>query len=428
MNLDSIKDKIKELLLKFINFTNKLNKKLLLLFFITVIFVIMIVTFIIGSINKKKSNQCKDLYNSISVLVEDYLTLKNLYPSLQGESVIVDLSEVNSVYFKNKLVSGYVKYTKYNDTYVKTFYLENCKYCSSKKFKRETSQYNESINMDVETYYNYYDVSYYNSYWTNYIEPEKISTEKTMGVNLPIDLKLLPKIPDDAQIIEYLKEDKLYYSYRDILYKWYKNNINYSGFSSEQPIGYTNKDTNTVITTEPSEWSLDYPEVKDYRTINKKTGYRWYYEENKEKIYWNNGAYYPTQPDPKYNKKSKESATLYSYIDKKWKWYNGLINRDYSSYVRIPSSKYIYKDNDLYQYTNWTPYKDTSSMSNDTKSYREEVTKTYSRYMIKYRILSFAKLNEAVTKEQLESLSGRTLEDLMNDDSIYVEVTFKFKY
>ena len=55
-------------------------------------------------------------------------------------------------------------------------------------------------------YYNYYDAAYYNSYWTKYFEPEKISSEQTLGVNLPIDTKLLPTIPADAQIMEYVKE------------------------------------------------------------------------------------------------------------------------------------------------------------------------------------------------------------------------------
>ena len=249
-----------------------------------------------------------------------------------------------------------------------------------------------------------------------------------MGVNLPIDLKSLPEIPAEAKIVEYVKEDKTYYSYRDLLYKWYKNNVQYSGFSSEQPSGYANKDTNTVVTTEPSEWSLDYPEVKSYRSISKKTGYRWYYQEGKNKIYWNDGAYYPTQPDEKYDKKSKETVTMYSYTDKMWKWYNGNLKRNYSSYVRVPTSSYIYKDSDLYQYTKWTSYKDSSSLNDENRSYREEVTKTYSRYMIKYRVLSFAKLDKPVSQEELEKATGKTLEQLMNDQNIYVETTFKFKY
>lgn len=425
----SFKDKVESFFKKMISKISKISKKTLRLLFVMIIVIIIVITFIVGCVNKKKNTKCKELYDNISVLVEEYLTKNNLLPSVQGMSVTIDLSDLEPVYFNNKQVSGSVKYTKYNDTYIKTYYVKNCKYCSFKKFGKETDKYNESKNnMDVVVYYNYYDVSYYNSYWTNYIEPEKISAEETMGVNLPIDSKLLPNIPNEAQIIEYVKEDKTYYSYRDILYKWYKNNIQYSDFSSEQPSGYTNKDESTVTTTKATEWSLDYPEVKSYRTINKKTGYRWYYEDGKEKIYWNDGAYYPVQPDEKYNKKSKETATMYSYTDKMWKWYNGTIKRSYSSYVKAPSSGYTYKDTDLYKYTNWTSYKDESSITDDSISYREEVSKIYSRYMIKYRILSFAKLDEAVTQEKLENLTGRTLEDLMNDESIYVEATFKFRY
>lgn len=421
--------KVGEFFSKLFDRINRMNKKIIMLIFIAILILIVIITFIVGSINKKRNEECKELYNSIGVLVEDYLTQKNLYPVLQGTSVTVDLNQVQPVYYKKKQVTGYVKYTKYNDTYIKTFYVQNCKYCSTKEFGKETDEYKETrSNMDVVAYYNYYDASQYNSYWTKFIEPEKISSEKTMGVNLPIDSNLLPKIPAEAKIVEYVKEDKTYYSYRDLLYKWYKNNVQYSGFSSEQPSGYTNKDTSTVVTANPSEWSLDYPEVKSYRTINKKTGYRWYYQEGKNKIYWNDGAYYPTQPDEKYDKKSKETVDMYSYTDKMWKWYNGNLKRNYSSYVRVPTSSYIYKDSDLYQYTKWTSYKDSSSLNDENRSYREEVTKTYSRYMIKYRVLSFAKLDKPVSQEELEKATGKTLEQLMNDQNIYVETTFKFKY
>lgn len=421
--------KVGEFFSKIFNRINKMNKKIIMLIFIAILILIVIITFIVGSINKKRNEECKQLYNSIGVLVEEYLTQKNLYPVLQGTSVTVDLNQVEPVYYKKKQVTGTVKYTKYNDTYIKTFYVQNCKRCSTKEFGKETDEYKENrSNVDVVAYYNYYDSSIYNSYWTNYIEPEKISNEKTMGVNLPIDTKVLPNIPDEAIIVEYVKEDKTYYSYRDLMYKWYKNNVQYSAFSSEQPAGYANKDTNTMITTEPSEWSLDYPEVKSYRTINKKTAYRWYYQDGKEKIYWNDGAYYPTQPEEKYDKKSKESVTMYNYTDKMWKWYNGNVTRQYSSYVRVPSSSYIYKDNELYQYTSWTPYKDSSSINAENSGYREEVTKTYSRYMIKYRVLSFAKLDKPVSQEELERITGKTLEQLMNDPTTYVETTFKFKY
>lgn len=424
-----MKQKISNFFNNLVTKFKKMNKKLLMLIFIFILIVIVIITFIVGSVNKKKNNMCKELYNDVSVKIEEYLTFNNLFPTLQGDYVIVDLNQLEPIYFNDEQISGTVKYTKYNDIYIKTYNLENCGHCSSKKFGKETSEYNEKrVNMDVVTYYNYYDAATYNSYWTKFIEPEKISSEQTMGVNLPIDVKTLPKISDEAIILEYIKEDKTYYSYRDVMYKFYKNNVNYSGFSSEQPKGYTYKDEKTVITAEPSEWSLDYPEVKEYRTINKKTGYRWYYQDGKEKVYWNDGAYYPTQPDEKYDKKSKETVTMYSYTDKMWKWYNGTLKREYSSYSKTPGSQFIYKDEDLIKYTNWSSYKDESELTAENKSYREEVTKTYSRYMIKYKILSFAKLDKAVTREELESITGRKFEDLMTDENLHVEVTFKFKY
>lgn len=428
MNFNEITIKIKNMFSNIVAKYKKINKKIATLILVTILIIIIIITFIIGSINKRKLKNCENLYNSIGVLVEDYLTEKNLYPVLLGDSVTVNLNELPKVEFKNKEVTGSVKYTKYETGYVKTYYIENCGYCSKKEFKKSTDKYDEKRNMEVYALYNYYDVAYYDTKWTNYFEPDKISTELTNGVNLPLDLKKLPEIPNGAQVVEYVKEDKLYYSYRDILYKYYKNNINYSGFSSVAPAGYTTKDPSTQIYTELTDWSLNYPGKEDYRDIEEKTGYRWYYEENKKKIYWNDGAYYPNQPDSKYNKKSKETAKMYRYKDKMWKWYNGSLSRGYSQFQRTKPTTYNYIDTDLYQYTNWTGYKDTSSLNNDTIAYREEVTKTYSRYMIKYRTLSFAKLDKAITKEELEALTGKTLETLMSDPSIYVEVKFEFKY
>lgn len=421
-------NKITEIFERIISRFQKMNKKILRLFFIIILLFIVVITFIVGCVNKKRSLECKDLYNNISVYVEEYLRVNNLYPTLQGDSVTVELSNLEPIYFKKKQVTGSVKYTKYNDTYIKTYYVENCKYCSAKEFKKTAKEYNENKNMDVIVTYNYHDVSYYNSYWTNFIEPEKISSEETLGVNLPTDLKLLPKIPADAEVIEYIKEDKPYYSYRDIMYKWYKYNVAYSGFSSEQPNGYYNKDESTKITTDPTPYSLNYPEKKDYRYIKSATGYKWYYEENKNKIYWNGGEYSVEQPDPKYNKKDKQTATMYSYTDDMWKWYNGTLKRGYSSYVKTPSVGYIYKDNELYKYTNWSSYTDKSNLTSDTLSYREEVSKIYSRYMIKYRILSMAKLNNSVSREEFEKTTGRSLEELLNDENIYVEVNYEFKY
>ena len=89
----------------------------------------------------------------------------------------------------------------------------------------------------------------------------------------------------------YIRETKTYYSYRDKKWKWYKNDIKYSDYSSTQPAGYKNKDKATLKNTELSEWSLDYPEEFEYRHISTKTGYQWYKKEGKEKVYWENGKY-----------------------------------------------------------------------------------------------------------------------------------------
>lgn len=414
---------------KIADLMKKINKKKMTMLFIIVIVIIILITIVLGLINTSKTKKCNELYLNISNVTDKYMKEQDLYPTLEGFSYTLSLNDLDKVYYKNKEVTGSVKYTKYNDTYIKTYSLDNCGYCSS-KFNKESDKYNDKKkNVEVIAYYNYYDAETYNSKWTDFLEPELISSDTTMGVNLPIDSKKLPSLPSEALIIEYVKEDKTYYSYRDIMYKYYKNNVDYSDFSSEQPSGYTTKDSSTQITLPSSEWSIDYPEEhKDYRKIDSKTAYRWYYEEKGKKIYWNDGAFYPTQPDEKYDKKSKEKVTMYKFTDKAWRWYNGTLKRNYSSFSKTMPTGYIYKDSELYQYTSWSSYTDQSKLNSENATYREEVSKVYSRYLIKYKVLGFAKLDKSLTKEEFESTTGLNLSDIMNNDNMYVSVTYKFKY
>lgn len=69
--------------------------------------------------------------------------------------------------------------------------------------------------MKVEVLFNYQEVTHYNSKWTKWYPSNKISENETNGVNLPIDSKNLPTIPDTAVIKEYVRDTKTYYSYRD---------------------------------------------------------------------------------------------------------------------------------------------------------------------------------------------------------------------
>ena len=274
---------------------------------------------------------------------------------------------------------------KWKCSYVKTVIMDNADYCSTGNFGKEKDQYDDSKNVKVNAYFNYVTVDSYNSRWSNWYPSEDISEELTDGVLLPIDEDDLPNVPNNAVITEYVRETKTYYSYRDKKWRWYRNNIDYSDFSSERPAGYTNKDTSVKLTTEDSPWSLDYPTEYDYRHISSKTGYRWYYLVDGEKVYWNNGS--STQP-----------------------------------------TGYNYKDEETLTYTSWSRFTDTSSLNSSNSSYREERTDIYSRYLIKYDIYSYPILENNVTLSELEQKLGKTYEELSKDDSIKIEVTFKFQY
>lgn len=409
----------------FIKKMSKKNFKILLTIILVICFLIMIISLVVSGNKKKKCNSLKD---EILAITDKYVEDNNLLPTLNGESVIVELSLLDEkVSFKKKEVTGTVTYTKYNDEYIKTFEIENASYCTTDKFGKETDNYNSKNNVKVNVYFNYYTVDSYNSKWTNFMPSEDINTEETNGVLLPKNEKDLPTIPDNAVITEYVRETKTYYSYRDKKWKWYKNNVKYSDYSSTQPSGYTNKDKSTESSTEKTEWSLDYPEVYDYRHITSKTGYQWYKMDGKEKIYWENGKYSVESPGNEYKKDSKNSAKMYSYTDDVWRWYNGDTKRVYSSSSSTQPKGYNYKDESTLTYSKWSSFKDTSSLTNDNKSYREEQTDTYSRYLIKYDIYSYAVLDEPVTLEELENILGKSYEEISKDKSLKVEVTFKFQ-
>ena len=119
---------------------------------------------------------------------------------------------------------------------------------------------------------------------------------------------------------------------------------------------------------------------------------------------------------------------MYTYYDDVWKWYNGNTKRIYSSYNSTKPVGYNYKDTDTLSYTNWTVFKNESFVNSSNKSYREERTDTYSRYLIKYDIYSLPMLDNYVTLEELENKLGKSYEAINEDKSIKVDVLFKFKY
>lgn len=411
-------DKIKDIL------SNK-KVKFILMIILAFIFMLIIIFFVARS---KKTKTCNNLREEIIASVDKYVNDNNLLPTLNGNSIVIELDKIQDKFsLKNKIITGNVTYTKYNDEYVKTVNIKNADYCSTNKFGKETDKYNSKNNVKVNVYFNYYTVESYNSKWTGYLPSEEINIEETNGVNLPIDLEKLPEIPSNAVITEYVRETKPYYSYRDKKWKWYKNNINYSNYSSTRPAGYTYKDTTTLDYTEKSKWSLDYPEEFEYRHIKSKIGYQWYYKDGKEKIYWENGKYSVESPGSEYKKDTETAAQMYSYYDEVWRWYNGDTKRVYSSLNSTQPNGYNYKDSTTLTYTNWTNFKDISYLTNDNKSYREEKTNIYSRYLIKYDIYSYAMLEEPVTLKELENILGKSYEKIINDKSVKVEVIFKFQ-
>lgn len=405
-----------------IDFKSKDGIKML---FIFVFILIVIFVFIKGTINRKHKNTCLDIYNQIATITDAYLEENDLYPKLNGKSITLELSNMtNSVVFKKNTIEGSVTYTKYNDKYIKTFNLINASYCTTKEFKKKT-EYDENKNMKVEVLFNYQEVTHYNSKWTDWYPSSKISDSQTNGVNLPIESKHLPTIPDTAVITEYVKEDKTYYSYRDKKWKWYKYDVKYSDFSTTALKGYPNKDTNTLLKTESSEWSLDYPEEFSYRHIQTKKGYQWYKMDGKTKIYWENGAYSPIKPGEEYSKE-KGGVNMYSYYDDTYRWYNNN-KRGYTSYYSSTKPyDYKYRDDSLYTYTSWSSFSDTSKVDSSNKSYREEKTDTYSRYLIKYDMYSYNVFTNPVTLEELEEKIGKSYEEIVNDDGIKLDVIFNF--
>lgn len=395
-----------------------------------IIFIVLVAYFIISSaITGSRNRTCQDLRNEILTVTDEYMSENDLFPTLNGMSEIVYLNDLqDSIIFKDYAVTGTVTYTKYNDQYIKTVELDSADFCTTKEFEEESMEYDETKNVKVEATFNYVTVNSYNSKWTSWYPSEYISEEETDGVLLPLDEDRLPNIPNNAVITEYVRETKTYYSYRDKRWRWYRNNIDYSDFSSEQPRGYTTKDTSVSISTEATPWSLNYPEEKDYRHIRSTTGYRWYYLDGEEKVYWNNGEYSPESPGDKYERDTEFRASMYSYTDDLWRWYNGDTRRIYSSYSSTKPNNYNYKDEETLTYTNWSSYDDESTLNSSNKSYREERTDTYSRYLIKYDIYDYPILDDYVTLDELETILGKSYEEINEDKSLKVQVNFTFYY
>ena len=408
------------------------NKFLVKVGLITLGVIVLVVIIILIIVNVNKNKECNNIYDNLKKQVEDYVKNNNLTPTVNGDYVEINISDLpNKVYLKESTCGGKVKYTKHNDEFILTYNLENCNYCTTKekKWSSYTDKYsNRKKNIEAVATFNYVTVDEYSTKWSNWMASEKLSDELTDGINLPIDEKALPSVPKGGIISKIIKEYEIRYSYRDKRWKWYKNNnADYSNFSSTAPAGYPNKDTQTEIKSEATDWSMDYPEEQSYRVITRKTGYRWYKTEGKDKIYWKNGAYYPTVPEEGYQKDSETNVPMYSYYDKMWRWYK-TEKRNYSSYSSSANGSFIYKDEGIYMYTSWTSYKNTSSLDSSNRSYREERTDIYSRFLIEYKIKSMEVLSNSLEKDEFEAKTGMTLEEMAANEKYEIITKFKYRY
>lgn len=412
-------------------------RNLLIIVGIIILFIVILVLIL----NHNKNKACQTLENKVMEAAERYAKKEDILPTIEGDFVVISVDDLANHGFvepadlqkKDTTCTGTVKITRYKEQYIKTFDLKNCSSCTTEnryKWGKETDKYSSRHLMDVSVLYNYYEVESYHTPWTKDLPSSKISKEKSIYDNyLPLDEKDLPEIPKTALPRNIEQVTTNYYQYRDKRWKYYKDNGGaYSNLSSEPVAGYPNKDTNTEMKTEWSNWSQEYPEKKSYRNIQSKKGYQWYYENKKgDKVYYNNGEYLIDAPDSQYTKRSKETVMMYRYQDKMWRWYSGN-KRAYSSYTSEVPRNYPNRDEELTDYTSWSAWKDVSYLSDANRWYREQNIDVYSKYRIEYDILSFKVLDKPISREELEKKLGKTLEEISQDRTIRLEATYKFKY
>lgn len=402
-------------------------------------FAIFVITISIFIYNNTIKGKCSNFEKIAIDEAFKFAMDNNLLPGYESTSVTVNLDALPNWdnKFRNSYCSGTLKITKTNIGYVKELDLTNCNKCTTekKKFSKLTDVFKENKNIvRVKITYNYQDRQINYSPWTEWYESSLISPNETSyGINMPYDEENYPTIPENGVIIGYEVQKQNFYSYRDASWKFYKvANNSYSIFSSEKPTNYAFKDKKTEITSEQSDWSINYPEEKEYREIKKATGYKYYYvDEDGTKIYYNNGDYTVEIEDPilekLYNKKEKDTVTMYSYIDTMWKWYNGE-ERGYSSYMKESNNTYPYKDTDLVKYSSWSKWGENSTLNNENKLYREEKTNIHSKYRAKYSFDSEPKLNNYVSLKDFEMATERSVADMIDDENVNVLIKYEYQY
>ena len=418
------------------------NKKPLLRFFFvfgTILPIIILIFIVVAVI---QNNNCLKIYDTLKSASLKYAKDQGSIPTLEGESTSVRLDDLyNNEYLRsastdNTLCSGTVKITKYKNDYVYTIDARNCGKCSvNTKYgewsSEQTAYPSGKAIIDVIPYYNYYDKEVSTTEWTDYFDDSQLQDETSKyGIKLPLDEEELPEVPSEGNIVNIENQTTYYYRYRDRSWKWYDIEGDYSEFSSEQPSGYANRDDNSEIYTEWTEWSLNYPEEKDYRTIENTVGYKFYYLNDKgDKVYYNSGKYSARDDvdTTKYNKTDEDTTTLYRYRDKKWRWYNGT-KRKYSSYSSSQPSQMPYKDRDTETLGNPTSWSAESRVNESNQEYRVEERRLMTRFRIEYEILSLKVLDTPLNHSDFEEKVKMSVPEFATNENYKLEVTYKFKY
>lgn len=403
---------------------------------VPIVIIVLIVSTVID--NKK----CINIYDMIKKSSKNYLEDQGELPNVEGDNTIVNIGDLYSEEYirssntDDTLCSGTVKVTKYQKDYIYTLDVKNCNKCSvNKRYTGWSNIINsypsDKMIVDVIPFYNYYDREINTTKWSEYYENNELEDETSeYGINLPIDTSKLPEIPKEGKIVTIENETIYYYRYRDRSWKWYDIEGNYSEFSSERPDGFANKDERSEKETEWSEYSLNYPEKKDYRQIDQTTGYKFYYVNKQDKKIYYNSQKYTAQDEvdtEKYNKHDPETATLYRYKDKQWRWYNGQ-KRNYSSYSSGQPQRYPLKDTETERLGSPSSWSEKQNTDSDTTDYRIEERKLMTRFRTKYEILSSLVLKEALEKKEFEKKTKMSLLEFSSREDIKLETTYKFKY
>jgi|GEM_PF-2461923 len=414
------------------------NKKLFIIIGSVIGIILLAVIIFIVANNSAKNSKCNSVENMLKDAGYKYAESKETLPTIVSDPVTYDASElIENGYLNSKDFSindtacgGTVKITNVGDGYVETVNVTNCNFCTTDtrygtNWSTESDNKPKSGVYDVVIYYNYATKTTYHTDWTGYYTPEELKETPMEKTSDP----RLTSIPSDAKNVIIDHEDITYYRYQDKVWKFYSNpNNNYSALSCTQPSGYSQEDYNTEHQTELSEWSLNSPDASDCITIENQTGYRWYKEDNGNKVYWNNGAYSPTNPDTEnesYTQDINDSATVWRYFQTLHRWYNG-DPRDYSGYQSAADDYYRYKDSELSSTTEWTGWEPISYLNSSNSYYRTEEKQTRTRYRLTYDEYSFNLLDSYLTKTDFESKVGKSLTDVNNDPGYAVVIQYKY--